>query len=422
MWWRRLFRVLKLLVLTVLFVTAVAPEWPAFGDPEHQLDAIIGLREFDFVVWETNAAAAKLDAMLANGQSYLAEPARRQLALDYLDLMRQARQLESGIDAIFADPGVDDPTAASADLRAQLADTRAGMAQLQPTAEAIVQDQVAAVLADEGFTILGQTFPPVLMHMTPLPAILIVSPRDRIERTEGIPLVHGLAVTAYEQMETAVHDNLDMSALAVPIGGLGVYPAMIMETGSINWLAEVTAHEWAHHWLTPYPVNLKYLTDPQIRTINETVASILGVEVGKQVIERFYPEFVPPEPEGDSGKGTAVAPEPPVFDFRAEMRETRVHVDELLAQGKIDEAEAYMEARRVRFWENGYRIRKLNQAYFAFYGAYADEPGATGGDPIGPMLLAIREHSPSLKAFMQAISGIRDYGDLQALYGEVVGG
>ncbi|MFQ5436834.1 MAG: hypothetical protein ACE5FD_18410 [Anaerolineae bacterium] len=152
------------------------------------------------------------------------------------------------------------------------------------------------------------------------------------------------------------------------------------------------------------------------------MASILGVEVGKQVIERFYPEFVPPEPEGDSGKGTAVAPEPPVFDFRAEMRETRVHVDELLAQGKIDEAEAYMEARRVRFWENGYRIRKLNQAYFAFYGAYADEPGATGGDPIGPMLLAIREHSPSLKAFMQAISGIRDYGDLQALYGEVVGG
>ncbi len=52
--------------------------------------------------------------------------------------------------------------------------------------------------------------------------------------------------------------------------------------------------------------------------------------------------------------------------------------DELLAAGKIEEAEAYMEARRQVFWDNGYAIRKLNQAYFAFYGAYADVPGGRG--------------------------------------------
>ncbi len=419
MWWRRLFRVLKLLLLTVLLVTAVAPEWPAFGDWEYQLDTIVGLREFDFVVWEANAVGAKLDAMLANGQSYLDEPTRRQIVLDYLDLMRQARQLASEIDLIFTDPEVNDPTAVSADLRAQLADTRERMAQIQPTAEAIVQDQVASALADERFAILGQTFPPALMHMTPLPAILIVSPRDRIDRLEGIPLAHGLDVVAYDEMETAVYDQLDLSALAVPIGGLGVYPAMIMETSSINWLAEVTAHEWAHHWLTPYPVSLNYLTDPQIRTINETVASILGVEVGQRVIERYYPEFAPPPEPLESD--TAGPPDPPAFDFRAEMGETRVRVDEMLADGEVAAAEAYMEARRAFFWENGYRIRKLNQAYFAFYGAYADEPGATGGDPIGPMLLAIRENSPSLKRFMQAITGVSDFTDLEALYAEVVG-
>ncbi|MCZ7674509.1 MAG: hypothetical protein M5U34_48975 [Chloroflexi bacterium] len=32
-------------------------------------------------------------------------------------------------------------------------------------------------------------------------------------------------------------------------------------------------------------------------------------------------------------------------------------------------------------------------------GAYADEPGAAGDDPIGPTLLALRAASPSLRDF-----------------------
>ena len=49
-----------------------------------------------------------------------------------------------------------------------------------------------------------------------------------------------------------------------------------------------------------------------------------------------------------------------------------------------------MEQRRQLFVENGYYIRKLNQAYFAFYGAYADVPGgAAGEDPVGPAVRAL---------------------------------
>ncbi len=85
-------------------------------------------------------------------------------------------------------------------------------------------------------------------------------------------------------------------------------------------------------------------------------------------------------------------PEPPVFDFNAEMHVTRVRADELLAQGKIEEAEQYMEARRKVFWDNGYQIRVLNQAYFAFHGAYADVPGgAAGEDLVGPAVRKLRE-------------------------------
>ena len=85
-------------------------------------------------------------------------------------------------------------------------------------------------------------------------------------------------------------------------------------------------------------------------------------------------------------------PPPPVFDFRAEMHQTRVTADRLLAEGKIDQAETYMELRRRFLWDNGYHIRKLNQAYFAFYGAYADQPGgAAGEDPVGAAVRLLRE-------------------------------
>jgi hypothetical protein len=98
--------------------------------------------------------------------------------------------------------------------------------------------------------------------------------------------------------------------------------------------------------------------------------------------------------------------EPPAFDFNSEMRTTRVRVDDLLAAGNIQEAETYMEARRVFFRENGYLIRKLNQAYFAFYGAYADQPGggAAGADPVGAAVRQLRAQSPSLGDFLNRIS------------------
>src|SRR5690606_11443282 len=91
----------------------------------------------------------------------------------------------------------------------------------------------------------------------------------------------------------------------------------------------------------------------------------------------------------------------------AEMDRTRRRVDDLLAEGKVDEAEAYMEKRRRLFVENGYNIRKLNQAYFAFYGGYqSGAPGAGGADPIGPAVQAILDHSDSIHDWIVTMRGI----------------
>jgi hypothetical protein len=96
------------------------------------------------------------------------------------------------------------------------------------------------------------------------------------------------------------------------------------------------------------------------------------------------------------------------------MHATRVQVDKLLAAGKITEAEAYMEAQRRVFWDHGYHIRKLNQAYFAFYGAYADIPqGAAGEDPVGAAVRTLRATSPSLATFLNHMAWFSSYQQLK---------
>jgi hypothetical protein len=89
-----------------------------------------------------------------------------------------------------------------------------------------------------------------------------------------------------------------------------------------------------------------------------------------------------------------------------------------LAAGKLDQAEAYMEARRLRFVANGYILRKLNQAYFAFYGAYAETPGgAAGEDPTGAAVRRLRAQSGSLAEFLTRISSMTSLEQLTAAVG-----
>lgn len=410
---------LKLLLIGLLFLLTFTREWPLFGDTFYQIREIVGQRQFDFLSWELTAVSAKAEAVLANNDAYLSETARKQTVLDYLSLIQQSQQLENQIKQIYIDPAVHNPDAATAVLQTELAQVRTNLDILQPLAEAIVQDQVGTILTEEAFGVLGQAWPPVMMHMTPLPSLLIVSPRDHIERIYGVSLVHGLSTPERVDLETAVFDQLDLSALVVPIGGLGTYPAMITETSSINWLLEVTAHEWSHHWMSFFPVGWHY-NDPQVRIINETVASIIDQEIANRAIARFYPEFTPPPVQPEPPAAEPLPNDPPLFDFGAEMAATRIRAEELLAEGDIEEAEAYMEARREFFVQNGYGIRKLNQAYFAFYGAYASQPGATGGDPTGPMLRDIQANTASPRAFMEAIAPIASFADLERIWAETM--
>ena len=408
-----------LALVVAALLLGLAAEGPPPASLDTQATRMLAGEQFDFVGWEVTALLGKLAQALVAPQRYMDEPARRDFLLDYLKSVADIERLDWEIQRAYTDPQVEDAEAATAEWRVRLAELRAAEETRQPLAEAILEEQTACVLVEEGFGLLSQEVPPVGSHFTPLPLLLVVSPRDHIERVFDLSLRRGLDVAQQEAIEAQMDATFDVSSLVTHIGGMAAYPAMLFESSSLTWLADVTAHEWAHHYLTLRPLGWNYDASSEARTINETVASIVGKEMGRRMIARYYPELLPPEPAAEEAEREASPSEPPAFDFNSEMRQTRVRVDELLAQGQIEEAEDYMEMRRQEFVAQGYGIRKLNQAYFAFHGAYADEPGAAGEDPVGPAVRDLRARSPDLHTFVARVARVTTLAELEALLGEM---
>jgi hypothetical protein len=408
---QRIFRLLITLSLAAIVLAQSS------SPPVNQLERIRAYTraiEFDYVSWTLNAIGIKIGQSALGLEGYLLQASQSQTVLDYLQLISKIQQVESAIRDIYADPTVTNPQEASNDLSLQLANLRQQQKLLGPLAENVLESQVSTIAAEMGLTFAGQPIPPVSFQLSDPPNALIVSPRDVIRQDADISISPDLTIDQITHLEDTVDLSANVSSLVVGIGGIGVYPTMVMETTDINWLAEVVSHEWTHNFLTLRPLGASYLSSPELRTMNETTASIAGKEIGRAVVARYYPELLPPPPTPPQQTTPQEPSTPPVFDFNAEMRETRVTVDKLLADGKIDEAEAYMEQRRVFFWDHGYHIRKINQAYFAFYGAYADQPGgAAGSDPVGTAVRTLRTDSSSLAQFVKRISWMWSFEQLQ---------
>jgi hypothetical protein len=196
----------------------------------------------------------------------------------------------------------------------------------------------------------------------------------------------------------------------VRIGGIAMYPAIIPQTRDYRSALHTIAHEWLHHYLFFTPLGRRYFDGGDVRTLNETVANIAGRELGDMVYERYPPPEV---------RSSTTQREPAqlrdAVDFTAEMRGLRRDVDTLLARGDVVEAERLMEEKRRYLEDNGHYIRRLNQAYFAFYGSYADGPASI--DPIGPKLAELRERSSDVTEFLRTARELTSLEELDAALG-----
>jgi hypothetical protein len=293
---------------------------------------------------------------------------------------------------------------------------------LENTVENIIEGRVTSILENQGLTAepplfsdLGVVFPPVDFEFDQPPRILVVSPRDKIDLKSDDLLTPGLTLDTVEQIERDAEQGPDTSALVVQSGGVATYPSVIDNLDDYQHVIEIVSHEWTHQYLAFYPLGAKYFGGSELRTLNETVATISGQQLADLYFVKYGDlDLSASDPPPATPAPTLVpgAPTPAPFDFTTEMRSLRTQVEALLAQGKVDEAEALMRQKRDEFAGHGYYIRKLNQAYFAFYGFYATGPGSI--DPIGPKMEQLLANAGSEGEFIHRARSITSVADLNA--------
>ncbi len=281
--------------------------------------------------------------------------------------------------------------------------------------ETEIINHISDILSKNGIKIM----PPVNFTIEKPPYLLVVSKRDKITYYDRVVLSANLSDADMETLEFKI-DSLGLSSLVVDLGGFGgTYPPIVCESSDARFMIESAIEEWFHQYLVFRPLGFLYLLDSlgiyqdtDVITMNETLAGIVRSELGSEVYETYYK--LPAEKDEKSN-----APGANIFDFNAEMRKTREQVDIFLARGDIARAENYMQLRRDFFLSYGYYIRKLNQAYFAFHSIYAYDPASVS--PIYDDLRELRDRSVSLKEFIDTVSAMSSYADLESLLNSETG-
>ncbi|MCK9245410.1 MAG: hypothetical protein M0P11_00445 [Anaerolineaceae bacterium] len=405
----------KLLLLFVTLAILVTSSAVCFDSSLSSLSNLTRWNEFNYISWVATALVDKIANASMGLEHFIDDEKQAEIVLIYLNQVGRVEALENQLEELNFRP---DQTGTKEERLLVLTNLQAESKRMHRygrVAESILQNQTERTLVELGFGLGGQVLPPLLFKVTDLPLNLILSPREQIGNLGSISLKPGLNALEKNRLEDEILVKFDLAALVEPVGGVGAYPTMVMRTRSINWLTEVIAHEWFHNYLSFYPLGIRYFSNDPIKTINETTANLAGKEVGRRVMNQYYPAYVNrfylqgPDPATVLWEGRE-----PAFNYRKQMRETRLAVDYLLSLGRVEQAEDYMKKRREYFWQNGYRIRKINQAYFAFYGSYNDTPGggAAGDDPVGPAVQELRQMAAGLKSFIDEIKQIKSFEEL----------
>ena len=395
-----------LLTFTMVMGSCHSPD--SFGE---KLGAKVSPYQFSIAGWEFKSLAQEFNKLFSEKDSAPADDS--QAVVDYFSVMDKINTEQQAIDAITS--GV-----MNGDAAAHFS-TLAGLEQqrdmLATKAEYVLEAQLRLTLNSLGiynpadsFLNLKSTFPPVQLRLQEPPKLLIVSPRNQIGRLATITLDNNMSIEQITALENSV-SSLDVSSLVVDLGGIATYPSFVANRYGLQFALSTAAEEWFHQYNFFRPLGFRYgleelgVNEPgYIVTMNETLAGMVSQEVGAALYDKYYASFFPPSTSTGGGGGVSG------FNFNTFMHDTRVQVDSMLAQGQVTQAEDYMEQQRQILASHGYLIRKLNQAFFAFYGSYADQPGFE--NPIADNFTALRTKSVSLAAFVEKASNFTNPDEL----------
>ena len=380
---------------------------PASNFGSH-LSSIVKPYTFSTVKWESTAIPREAKKWIFDRYKKVDDEVG--MVAQYFSLVKQIKTLRSQIVKAGSEPG------SSASLEAELSRLEGQRMALADTVERIMEKQIRGTLAEQGifnpvdkYIRLKVGFPPVNFRLEKPPYLLVISPRDRIESIRQVPLQQGTSLEEIEDIEARV-DQLGVSSLVVELGGFGgTYPSFVTNEASLRFTFDTATEEWLHQYLVFKPLGFLYLLhltgmsrNYEIAVMSETLASMVSKEVGLMLCGKYYSEY------GNSDNQSQVSGSE--FDYNREMREIRRAVDEYLARGEIEQAEEFMEQKRQYLGSMGYYIRKLNQAYFAFHGTYADSP--TSISPIGVEMKKLMSQSASLKDFLNTMAAMSSRQDL----------
>ena len=361
--------------------------------------------------WESRAIPREVNQWIFGRNEKVDEEVH--VVMEYFSSVERMRILKSEVEAINTGNEQGD----LALLVAELNILKERRTALGDKVEGIIEKQIKEILAQESIfnpadrlIRLKVSFPPLNFRLETPPHLLVISPRDSIESMREITLLQNISPEKIEDIEDKV-DELGVSSLVVVLGGLGAtYPTFVTNEASLRFTIDAATEEWLHQYLIFKPLGFLYLLDLtgvsrnyEIATMNETLVSIVSKEIGSIVYSTYYSGY---ESNGAYQNQEADADSP----FNREMREIRRTVDNYLARGEIEQAEEFMEQKRQYLASMGYYIRKLNQAYFAFYGTYADSP--TSISPIGLELKELKSQSASLKDFLNTVASMTSHQDL----------
>ena len=369
-----------------------------------QSDYAAGSHSFSIVQWELRHLPLKWTHLLWElypGNKPL-DFERNSIVHEYLSTTLQLQKEQDNLaDAATTTPLIDSASKNYIDLKnKEVVRLSRKREELRGRAEEAIESAVSRAANNHG---LGFTFgillPPTDFRLGDPPHLLIISRRDKIVMSDSKLINPNLKWSERAEIENRAELYENTSALVDDLAGLGTYPAIVSDKDSLRRIMRTAAHEWLHNYWILKPLGRNMWDSQNMQILNETAADLVGNELGDEAFIILGNDI-----ENAYKYDTFSSSNPHLFTI---LRETRINVEEMLKNGNIEEAEKYMRKQLWNLKLGGYNIRKLNQAYFAFRGNYAEGPASIS--PIGSDLRELRDYYSTLGEFIESVSKIGNF-------------